>query len=190
MSWNRNKYMKSCIYSSPFQEYHSANAQTSKTAPDHLARGGQRGRQKMSSVLIVENNDFFRRSFKEILKMYIPSLSVDESVDGSDALAKIDQTSPDIVFMDIRLPGKNGLELTREIKCHHPNLVISIFTTYDLPEYRKTAEKYGADHFLLKDALTGAEIAAMVKAVIEKKKGSAQDPHQKRTRFAREASIH
>jgi DNA-binding NarL/FixJ family response regulator len=134
--------------------------------------GGKKGerRQPMPSVLIVENNDFFRRSFKEILKMYIPSLLVYESVDGSDALAKIDQTSPDIVFMDIRLPGKNGLELTREIKDLHPDVVISIFTSYDLPEYRKIAEEYGADHFVLKDALAGAEIAAMVKCVIEKKK--------------------
>lgn len=124
----------------------------------------------MSSVLIIENNDFFRRSFKEILKMYIPSLLVNESADGSDALCKIDQTSPDVVFMDIRLPGKNGLELTREIKGHHPDVVVSIFTSYDLPEYRLVAEKYGADHFLLKDMMSGAEIAAMVKAVIQKKK--------------------
>ena len=84
-----------------------------------------------------------------------------------------------MVFMDMRLPGKNGLELTREIKGHHPNLVISIFTSYDLPEYRKIAEKCGADYFLLKGALTGAEIAAMVKAVIEKRKGSARRPNPK-----------
>ena len=74
----------------------------------------------MSSVLIVDNNDFFRRSFKEILKMYIPSLSVDESIDGSDALTKIAQSSPDVVFIDIRLLGKSGLKLTREIKELHP----------------------------------------------------------------------
>ena len=137
----------------------------------------------MSSVLIVENNDFFRRSFKEILKMYIPSLLVDESADGSDALAKIDRASPDVVFMDIRLPGKSGLELTREIKGHHPDVVISIFTSYDLPEYRRVAEEYGADHFLLKDALTGAEIAAMVKAVIKKKKVSAPGNNRKRATY-------
>ncbi|MFZ0932318.1 MAG: response regulator transcription factor [Syntrophobacteraceae bacterium] len=135
----------------------------------------------MSSVLIVEDNDFFRRSFKEILKMYIPSLSVDESVDGSDALTKIGQTPPDIVFMDIRMPGRNGLELTREIKGHHPNLIICILTSYDLPEYRKVAEEYGADHFLLNDALTGAEIAAMVKAVIEKKEESDRGLNLKRS---------
>lgn len=134
----------------------------------------------MSSVLIVDNNDFFRRSFKEILKMYIPSLSVDESVDGSDVLAKINQSSPDVVFVDIRLPGRNGLELTREIKDLHPNLVISIFTSDDFPEYRKAAKEYGVDYFLLKDALSGAEIAAMVRAVIEKRKESASRPSRKR----------
>ncbi|MGO9414597.1 MAG: response regulator transcription factor [Syntrophobacteraceae bacterium] len=143
----------------------------------------------MSSVLIVENNDFFRRSFKEILKMYIPSLSVYESVDGSDALAQIEQTSPDMVFMDIRLPGKNGLDLTREIKGHHPNLVISVFTSYDLPEYRQIAEEYGADHFVLKDAVSGAEIAAMVRAVIAKNKTMARGVNRKRAMFVGQASI-
>jgi DNA-binding NarL/FixJ family response regulator len=81
--------------------------------------------------------------------------------------------------MDIGLPGKNGLELTREIKGIHPNLVINIFTSYDVVEYREVAEAYGADRFLLKGALTGAEIAAMVKAVIEGRKGSARRPDRK-----------
>ncbi len=142
----------------------------------------------MSSVLIIENNDFFRRSFKEILKMYIPSLLVNESADGSDVLTKIAQTTPDIVFMDIRLPGKNGLELTREIKGRHPNIVISIFTNYDLPEYRIVAKKYGADHFLLKDSMTGAEIAALVKDVIEKKRRRNHRDQTRRIRnYARKA---
>lgn len=124
----------------------------------------------MSSILIIENNDFFRRSFKEILKMYIPSISINESVDGSDVLEQIEKVNPDIIFMDICLPGKNGLELTREIKGAHPEVVVSIFTSYDIPEYRTTAERYGADHYLLKDAMSGAEIAAIVKSVISKKK--------------------
>ena len=140
----------------------------------------------MPSVLIVENNEFFRRSFKEILKMYIPSLSVDESADGSDALTKINQSFPDVVFMDIRLPGRNGLDLTREIKDHHPNLVISIFTSYDLPEYRKIAEEYGADHFVLKDAVSGAEIAAMVRAVIRKEKRDRWKTESKKGKSSQE----
>ena len=137
----------------------------------------------MSSVLIIENNDFFRRSFKEILQMYIPSLHVSESVDGSDALAKIAQTVPDVVFMDIRLPGRNGLDLAREIKGLHPNIVVSIFTNYDLPEYRMVAEQYGADHFLLKDTLSGAEVAAIVKSVIARNKASVSTSVRKSRDF-------
>ncbi len=130
----------------------------------------------MSSVLIIENNDFFRRSFKEIIRMYIPSIAINELSDGSEVHKRIEETNPDIIFMDIRLPGKNGLELTREIKNIHPDVVVSIFTSYDLPEYRTTAERYGADHYLLKDAMTGAEIAAMIKAVISRKKGGTGKP--------------
>ena len=139
----------------------------------------------MSSVLIIENNDFFRRSFKEILQMYIPSLHVSESVDGSDALAKIAQTVPDVVFLDIRLPGRNGLDLAREIKGLYPNIVVSIFTNYDLPEYREVAEQYGADHFLLKDTLSGAEVAAIVKLVIARNKASDSTSVRKSRNFIR-----
>lgn len=123
----------------------------------------------MSSVLIVENNDFFRRSFSEVIKMYLPFLSIDESADGTEALHKIDSHHPDMVFMDIRLPGANGLELTRKIKGNHPDIVVSILTNHDLPEYRKIATKYGADHFLLKDSLSGAEIASLIESVLSKK---------------------
>ncbi len=122
----------------------------------------------MPSVVIVENNDFFRRSFKEILKLYIPSLAVYECADGADILDMIRQTRPDVVFMDIQLPGRNGLELTREIKTAHPEVAVSIFTNFDIPEYRTRAVDCGADYFLLKDTISGAEIAALVKCVAVK----------------------
>ncbi len=143
----------------------------------------------MSSILIVENNDFFRRSFKEILRMYIPTLLINESVDGADVLDQIDRTSPDVVFMDIRLPGKNGLELTREIKGARPDQVVSIFTSYDLPEYRVVAEEYGANYFLQKDSVSGAEIAAMIKAVAGRKKGIEKACRKRRARAAVNATI-
>ena len=128
----------------------------------------------MASVLIVENNHFFRRSFKEILKMYIPSLLIRESADGAEALQKIRAEVPDLVFMDIRLPGINGLDLARQIKDRYPDVVVSIFTHYDFPEYRVIAAKYGADHFLLKDKLSGAEIADIVRSVVSDKQRRAK----------------
>jgi DNA-binding NarL/FixJ family response regulator len=125
----------------------------------------------MPSVVIVENNDFFRRSFKEILKLYIPSLTVHECVDGTDIVDKVRRIRPDVVFMDIQLVGKNGLELTREIKTALPEVVVSIFTNYDIPEYRAKATDCGADYFLLKDSISGAEIAALVKCIAARNPG-------------------
>lgn len=144
----------------------------------------------MYSILIVEDNDFFRRSFKEILKMYIPSLAISESTDGANVIEEIDRTCPDVVFMDIRLPGKNGLELTREIKGARPDQVVSIFTSYDLPEYRIIAEKYGANYFLRKDTVSGAEIAAMIKAVSDKKKGAKSCRVKRRGNHAESVLLH
>jgi DNA-binding NarL/FixJ family response regulator len=124
----------------------------------------------MPSILIVEDNDFFRTSFKEIMRMYMPFLSVEESCDGKDVFAKIAKNFPDMIFMDIGLPGKTGLELTREIKSDYPDLVISVFTSNDTPEYRKIARECGADYFFKKDALTGAQIADILEKVIKGKK--------------------
>ncbi|MGZ3539371.1 MAG: response regulator, partial [Thermodesulfobacteriota bacterium] len=55
-----------------------------------------------------------------------------------------------IVFMDIRLPGENGLELTKKIKQNYPDIIIVILTSYDLPEYRQAALKRLADCFVPK----------------------------------------
>ena len=78
----------------------------------------------------------------------------------------------------------------REIKGRHPNLVINIFTSYDLPECRRIAEEYGAGQFLLKGALAGAEIAAIVKAVMEKKREAIEDRIEKGGIFTTRAFCH
>jgi DNA-binding NarL/FixJ family response regulator len=54
--------------------------------------------------------------------------------------------------MDLRLPGENGLELTKKIKAQYPGIIIVILTNYDLPEYREAAYQCGADHFVSKDS--------------------------------------
>ena len=74
----------------------------------------------MLSVLVIENNEFFRKSFAGMLKSHVPALAIDETGDGDEAFEKIDSIVPDIIFLDIRLPGKNGLELAKEIKTRYP----------------------------------------------------------------------
>lgn len=118
----------------------------------------------MYSVLIVENNSFFRKSFSETLRMYIPNLFIDEASTGREAVQRLNAHLPNMVFMDIHLAGKNSLLLTKEIKTQHPEIAVCIFTNYDIPEYRNIAHQYGADHFFLKDAVSGAQIAELIQS--------------------------
>jgi DNA-binding NarL/FixJ family response regulator len=64
--------------------------------------------------------------------------------------------------MDVRLPGENGLEITRKIKIQRPDIVVMILTSYDLPEYRDVALQCGANHFIVKGSSTFEEISSLV----------------------------
>jgi DNA-binding NarL/FixJ family response regulator len=79
-------------------------------------------------------------------------MEIEEEPDGRDLINKIDSFHPKIVFMDIRLPGENGLELTKKIKKHYPGIIIIILTSYDLPEYRQAARESMADYFVPKSS--------------------------------------
>ncbi|MGZ3525726.1 MAG: response regulator transcription factor [Thermodesulfobacteriota bacterium] len=104
----------------------------------------------MCKTLIVEDNVTFRQMLKESLGSRFPTMEIEEELDGRDLFNKIDSFHFKIVFMDIRLPGENGLELTKKIKQNYPDIIIVILTSYDLPEYRQAALKSMADCFALK----------------------------------------
>lgn len=102
-------------------------------------------------ILIVEDNAFFLQFLKETLHSRFPSIDILEAGGGEEALQKIETSLPNIILMDLRLPGENGLELTKRIKAQHPDIIVVIITNYDLPEYREAAYQCRADHFLTKD---------------------------------------
>lgn len=120
----------------------------------------------MLTTLIVEDNTTFRQSFKEILLSRFPLMVVEEAAEGKEALQRLDALRPDIIFMDIKLPGETGLELTKKIKAHDPKIIIIILTSYDLPEYRQAAHQYGANYFLSKHTSTGGEILELVESIL------------------------
>ena len=70
----------------------------------------------MCKVLLVDDHAGFRKSFAGSLKSCFPSISIEEASDGQEALDKIRTFGPLLVFMDIKLPGKNGLELTQNLQ--------------------------------------------------------------------------
>ncbi|MFB3885091.1 MAG: response regulator transcription factor [Thermodesulfobacteriota bacterium] len=121
------------------------------------------GRKIMT--LVVEDNVSFRKYFKESLQNRFPSMVIEEAGDGDEVLQKVEELCPALIFMDIRLPGENGLQLTKRIKKKHSDIKIVILTTYDLPEYREAALQYGANSFMTKDSLSWEEIDALIKSI-------------------------
>jgi DNA-binding NarL/FixJ family response regulator len=108
----------------------------------------------MCKTLIVEDNSTFRGMLREILHARFPTMEIAGEPDGSELFTKLDAFHPNIVFIDTRLPGENGLELTQKIKMNYPGIIVVILTSYDLPEYRQAALRSKADHFVTKDSPT------------------------------------
>jgi YesN/AraC family two-component response regulator len=119
----------------------------------------------MLRILIVEDNKIFREALKKRLDDNFKSMVVEEAANGEEALQKINKASPHLVFMDIRLPGASGLELTKKIKKDFPGINIAILTDYDLPEYRQAANQYGADRFFVKSAFNWNEVEVLIKSL-------------------------
>ena len=112
----------------------------------------------MVKTLIVEDNRFYRKQFRESLQGRFPFMSIEEAEEGDEALRKVEEFLPEVIFMDINLPGENGLILTQKIKREHPDVTVAILTSHNIPEYRETALKMGADCFMTKDALDLNEV--------------------------------
>jgi len=126
----------------------------------------------MYKTLIVEDNTTFRQVLKEILNSKFPTMNIVEEPDGNQLLSTLDAFRPQIVFMDIRLPGESGLELAKKVKTNYPDVVVVMLTSYDLPEYRQAALQSKADHFVTKDSPT-QDFLALVESILLAQK---QDP--------------
>ena len=126
-------------------------------------------------ILIVEDHQDFRESLKEVLAGRLPRAEVDEAKEGNEVLPKIEAHPPHLVFMDINIPGENGLELTRQIKQDFPKIVVVILTSYDLPEYREAAYRYGANYFLAKGTTNGQKLLGLIESILSELGFDAND---------------
>jgi DNA-binding NarL/FixJ family response regulator len=120
----------------------------------------------VTKALLVEDSAIFRTLFKEALQSRFPSMKISEAADGEAAMQIINTSVPDLIFMDIKLPGENGLNLTAKIKAKYPNLIVIVLTSYDTPEYREAAAKAKADHFLAKGSASKEAILTLVESVL------------------------
>ncbi|MFE4514640.1 response regulator [Kitasatospora sp. NPDC056783] len=116
-------------------------------------------------VMIADDQAMIREAFSVLLGAQPGIEVVGTAVDGLEAVAKAEELRPDVIVMDIRMPGLNGIDATRRItrQTDLPTKVL-VLTTFDLDEYVYEALRAGAGGFLLKDA-SGVELAEAVRVV-------------------------
>lgn len=129
----------------------------------------------MCFVLIVEDNSTFRQSLRDMLTLRFPGIEIEEASNEEEVMAALSKMEPDLVFMDIKLPGRNGLELTKQIKKSNSDVDVVILTSYDIPEYREAAFQSGASHFFTKGVAKSDEIVDVVKTTFALK-GKSLNP--------------
>jgi DNA-binding NarL/FixJ family response regulator len=109
----------------------------------------------MIRVLVVDDHPLIRQGFRMILSAQPDLEVVGEASDGNEALSVVGSLSPDVILMDVRMAGMDGIEATRQIRFGLEAAVgprVLILTTFGLDEYVVDALRAGASGFLLKDA--------------------------------------
>ena len=101
-------------------------------------------------ILIVDDHEVVRLGLKSLLDQYPQYEVVSEASSADEAVQKVEELLPDIVLMDIRLPGKSGIEACEEITANHPNIKVIMLTSYAEDEMLFSAIKSGASGYVLK----------------------------------------
>ena len=115
-------------------------------------------------VVVVDDHALHRDGTRQILDAYPDLQVVGDASSGEMALAVINQFDPDVVLMDIRLPGMNGIEVTRRLTRDHPDVKVLMVSAYDEDEYVRGALEAGAAGYLSKTA-PGKELVQAVRSV-------------------------
>jgi DNA-binding NarL/FixJ family response regulator len=105
----------------------------------------------MISVLLVDDHSLIRKGFRLILDAETDIQVVGEASDGATAFSMCSALGPDVVLMDVRMPGRDGIEATRDIVAAGLPSKVLILTTFDLDDYVYAGLRAGASGFLLKD---------------------------------------
>ena len=102
----------------------------------------------MKNLLIVDDSDLIRDRIKSIASKVENLNIVGEASNSLQALEMANTLNPDVILLDIRMPGGNGLEVLSKIRKTNTQIVIVIITNYPFEQYRKAAFELGADYFI------------------------------------------
>jgi DNA-binding NarL/FixJ family response regulator len=117
-------------------------------------------------ILVVDDHAIMRDGIGALLVLQDDVEIVGEAANGNEAVERTRELSPDVVIMDIAMPGMDGLEATRRIVKKNPKVKVVVLTQYDNKEYILSAIKAGAAGFVPKRAL-GSELVSAIRAVYQ-----------------------
>ncbi len=115
-------------------------------------------------VLIVDDQRLMREGLRTLLELEPGIEVVGEAADGREALARYEESKPDVVLMDVRMPVMDGVEATRRLTESDPSAKVIILTTFDDDAYVFDGLRAGALGYLLKD-VSGADLAEAIRTV-------------------------
>lgn len=115
-------------------------------------------------VALVDDQELIRLGFRMILDAEPGIAVIGEAADGDAVMPLVRQQTPDVVLMDVRMPGTDGIAATRKIVADFPAVRVLVLTTFDLDEYAFGSLEAGASGFLLKD-VQRSELVSAIRAV-------------------------
>jgi DNA-binding NarL/FixJ family response regulator len=115
-------------------------------------------------ILLVDDQRLMREGLRTLLELEPDLVIVGEAENGAAGLTLAEQLHPDVILMDIRMPGMDGVEATRRLREHWPQIKVIILTTFDDDEYVFEGLRAGALGYLLK-AVSGQELATAIRTV-------------------------
>ncbi len=104
-------------------------------------------------IIIVDDSENFRNLIHKILQKIENFEVVGIACDGEEAIKAADSLSPDMVLLDIRMPGMDGIKTLEILKKSHPDLKVIMITNHELYEYQWVTKEKGAEGFILKKDL-------------------------------------
>lgn len=117
----------------------------------------------MIKILVADDHPIVRQGLKQILSEYPDMTVVEEAGTGKDVLVKVGKKDFDIVLLDISMPGRNGLDILKELKAKKPKLPVLVLSIYPEDQYAVRVLKLGAAGYLTKESVPEELVAAIRK---------------------------
>jgi DNA-binding NarL/FixJ family response regulator len=119
----------------------------------------------MLRVLVADDHEVVRKGLMKVLAETLQPIKVDEARNGQEAVSKVWKSEYDLVVLDIKMPGKSGLDVLKEIKEHRPKLPVMILSMHPEEQFAIRAIRAGASGYLTKDCAGDEMVLAMRKVL-------------------------